>query len=321
MAKYKVDISGINTSNLKVLTNEENNQLFLKLKNGDPFARDDLIKGNLKLVLSIIKKFNNKVDNLDDLFQVGCLGLVKAIDNFDPSYGVTLSTYACPMISGEIKRYIRDNSSLRISRSVKDIAYKTLKLKEELMTQNGVEPKDSEVAKILGVEEYEIANALNSLREPVSMYEPIYNDGGDTILLCDQLSIKEDEYSMELKLALSKAMEHLKKRELEILKERFIIGKTQMEIANELGISQAQISRIEKSAINNIKKLVNVTNGRILGMIIDVIVSNDGKIKSLVLEDRKNRKFTREEFIVSWNQITKIGDDIILVDTNRGNVN
>ena len=152
MAKYKVDISGINTSNLKVLTNEENNQLFLKLKNGDPFARDDLIKGNLKLVLSIIKKFNNKVDNLDDLFQVGCLGLVKAIDNFDPSYGVTLSTYACPMISGEIKRYIRDNSSLRISRSVKDIAYKTLKLKEELMTQNGVEPKDSEVAKILGVE-------------------------------------------------------------------------------------------------------------------------------------------------------------------------
>lgn len=256
MAKYKVDISGINTSNLKVLTNEENNQLFLKLKNGDPFARDDLIKGNLKLVLSIIKKFNNKVDNLDDLFQVGCLGLVKAIDNFDPSYGVTLSTYACPMISGEIKRYIRDNSSLRISRSVKDIAYKTLKLKEELMTQNGVEPKDSEVAKILGVEEYEIANALNSLREPVSMYEPIYNDGGDTILLCDQLSIKEDEYSMELKLALSKAMERLKKRELEILKERFIIGKTQMEIANELGISQAQISRIEKSAINNIKKLV-----------------------------------------------------------------
>ena len=264
MAKYKVDISGINTSNLKVLTNEENNQLFLKLKNGDPFARDDLIKGNLKLVLSIIKKFNNKVDNLDDLFQVGCLGLVKAIDNFDPSYGVTLSTYACPMISGEIKRYIRDNSSLRISRSVKDIAYKTLKLKEELIKMQNMdvfyllifEPKDSEVAKILGVEEYEIANALNSLREPVSMYEPIYNDGGDTILLCDQLSIKEDEYSMELKLALSKAMEHLKKRELEILKERFIIGKTQMEIANELGISQAQISRIEKSAINNIKKLV-----------------------------------------------------------------
>lgn len=256
MAKYKVDISGINTSSLKVLTNEENNQLFLKLKNGDPFARDDLIKGNLKLVLSIIKKFNNKVDNLDDLFQVGCLGLVKAIDNFDPSYGVTLSTYACPMISGEIKRYIRDNSSLRISRSVKDIAYKTLKLKEELMTQNGVEPKDSEVAKILGVEEYEIANALNSLREPVSMYEPIYNDGGDTIYLFDQIAAKTDDYELDTKISLDKALNSLKKRERYILDQRYIIGKTQMEIALELGISQAQISRIEKNAITHIKKKV-----------------------------------------------------------------
>ena len=252
----KVEICGVNTAKLPVLSNEEKEALFIEIKNGDEKAREKFIHGNLRLVLSVIKRFYGRGENVDDLFQVGCLGLVKAIDNFDPSYGVTLSTYACPMISGEIKRYIRDNSSLRISRSVKDIAYKTLKLKEELMTQNGVEPKDSEVAKILGVEEYEIANALNSLREPVSMYEPIYNDGGDTILLCDQLSIKEEEYSMELKLALSKAMEHLKKRELEILKERFIIGKTQMEIANELGISQAQISRIEKSAINNIKKLV-----------------------------------------------------------------
>ena len=245
MAKYKVDISGINTSNLKVLTNEENNQLFLKLKNGDPSARDDLIKGNLKLVLSIIKKFNNKVDNLDDLFQVGCLGLVKAIDNFDPSYGVTLSTYACPMISGEIKRYIRDNSSLRISRSVKDIAYKTLKLKEELMTQNGVEPKDSEVAKILGVEEYEIANALNSLREPVSMYEPIYNDGGDTIYLFDQIEDrKTDNSNIDTKMSVREAISNLSRREQLVLEERFVIGKTQMEISEELGISQAQFSRI-----------------------------------------------------------------------------
>ena len=256
MSRHKVELTGVNTANIKVLTSEETLELFKKMQSGDTFAREDLINGNLKLVLSILKKFSGKVDNLDDLFQVGCLGLVKAIDNFDTNYDVKLSTYACPMIEGEIKRYLRDNNSLRISRSIKDLAYKTLKLKEELMTQNGVEPKDSEVAKILGVEEYEIANALNSLREPVSMYEPIYNDGGDTILLCDQLSVKEDEYSMELKLALSKAMEHLKKRELEILKERFIIGKTQMEIANELGISQAQISRIEKSAINNIKKLV-----------------------------------------------------------------
>ena len=256
MAKYKVDITGINTSNLKALSHEENMILFEKMKQGDKFARDDLINGNLKLVLSIIKGFNNKVENLDDLFQVGCLGLVKAIDNFDTSFGVTLSTYACPMISGEIKRYIRDNSSLRISRSVKDIAYKVLKLKEELTNKYGHEVSDKEIADTLGITEYELANAIGSLREPVSMYEPIYNDGGDTIYLCDQLARPTDEYGLELKLAMSKAMEKLKPRELEIIKERFIIGKTQMEIASEFNISQAQISRIEKSAINNIKRLV-----------------------------------------------------------------
>ena len=256
MSKYKVDIVGVNTSNLKVLTNEENLALFEKMHNGDLFARDDLINGNLKLVLSILKKFNNKVDNLDDLFQVGCLGLVKAIDNFDTSYNVTLSTYACPLIIGEMKRYIRDNISLRISRSVKDLAYKTMKLKEELTTQNGRVPTDKEIADILDVSEYEISNAINSLKEPVSMYEPIYNDGGDTIYLCDQLSKPKEEYDKEIKMALEKAMEKLKVRELQILRDRFIIGKTQMEIASELGISQAQISRIEKSALTNIKKLI-----------------------------------------------------------------
>ena len=256
MSKYKVDICGVNTSNLKVLTNAENIALFKKMQTGDKFARDDLIKGNLKLVLSILKKFNNKVDNLDDLFQVGCLGLVKAIDNFDISYNVTLSTYACPLIIGEMKRYIRDNISLRISRSVKDLAYKTIKLKEELTSIDGKIPSDKEIASILGVSEYEIANAINSLKEPISMYEPIYNDGGDTIYLCDQIKEPKEEYDREIKLALEKAMEKLKVRELKILKERFIIGKTQMEIANELGISQAQISRIEKSAIKNIKKLI-----------------------------------------------------------------
>ena len=255
MAKYKVDISGINTTSLKPLSNAQNLELFQKMKEGDPFARDDLIRGNLKLVLSILKKFNNKVDNLDDLFQVGCLGLVKAIDNFDTSYNVTLSTYACPLIIGEMKRYIRDNSSLRISRSVKEIAYKTLKIKEELL-QKGIKPKDKDVADILGVTEYEVANAMNALKEPVSMYEPIYNDGGDTIYLFDQLQANKEEIDADLKLALEKAMEKLKKRELQILKDRFIIGKTQMEIASELGISQAQISRIEKSAISNIKKLI-----------------------------------------------------------------
>ena len=256
MSKYKVEICGINTSNLKVLSNEENNLLFKKMHEGDKFARDDLINGNLKLVLAILKKFNNKVDNLDDLFQVGCLGLVKAIDNFDSSYGVTLSTYACPLIIGEMKRYIRDNISLRISRSVKDLAYKIMKLKESMTTQDGRIPSDNEIASILGVTEYEVANALNALKEPVSMYEPIYNDGGDTIYLCDQISAPKEEYDKEIKLALEKAMEKLKVRELQILRDRFIIGKTQMEIANELGISQAQISRIEKSAIGNIKKLI-----------------------------------------------------------------
>ena len=256
MSKYKVDITGINTSNIKVLTNEENLELFKKMHNGDPFAREDLINGNLKLVLSILKKFNNKVDNLDDLFQVGCLGLVKAIDNFNTSYNVTLSTYACPLIIGEMKRYIRDNIPLRISRSVKDLAYKVIKLKDELTTKEGKVPTDKEIADILNVTEYEVSNAINSLKEPISMYEPIYNDGGDTIYLCDQLACPKEEYDKELKLALEKAMEKLKVRELQILKDRFIIGKTQMEIASELGISQAQISRIEKNIITNIKKLI-----------------------------------------------------------------
>jgi len=256
MSRYKVEISNVNTSNIKVLSQEEMNDLFKKMHEGDEFARNELINGNLKLVLSILKKFNNKVDNLDDLFQVGCLGLVKAIDNFDTSYDVKLSTYACPMILGEIKRYLRDNSSLRISRSVKDIAYKTLKLKEELTTSEGREPTVKEISEILGVSEYDVVNAIDSLREPVSMYEPIYNDGGDTIYLFDQLSENKDEYSLDIKIALDKAMQKLKPREQYILDERFVIGRTQMEIANELGISQAQISRIEKNAINNIKKLI-----------------------------------------------------------------
>ena len=253
MSRHKVEISGVNTANIKVLTSEETLELFKQMKEGDKLAREDLINGNLKLVLSILKKFSGKTDNLDDLFQVGCLGLVKAIDNFDTSYDVKLSTYACPMIEGEIKRYIRDNNSIRISRSIKDLAYKTLKLKEEL-TNNGKEPSNKEIADILKVSEYDITNALESLREPVSMYEPIYNDGGDTIYLCDQIANKEDEYGLDNKLALDKAINKLKEREIDILKKRFIIGKTQMELAEELGISQAQISRIEKNAINNIKK-------------------------------------------------------------------
>ena len=256
MARHKVEICGVNTANIKVLSNQETIELFKKMNEGDPFARDELIEGNMKLVLSILKKFYNKTDNLDDLFQVGCLGLVKAIDNFDTSYDVKLSTYACPMIVGEIKRYLRDNSSLRISRSIKDIAYKTLKLKEELTTSDGKEPTNKQIAELLGVSEYEVVNAIESLREPVSMYEPIYNDGGDTIYLFDQIADKKDDANLETRMSIEKAINKLSIREQQVLNDRFVIGKTQMEIASELGISQAQISRIEKNAINTIKKLV-----------------------------------------------------------------
>ena len=256
MARHKVEICGVNTANIKVLNADEVTELFEKMHDGDPLARNDLINGNLKLVLSILKKFVNKTDNLDDLFQVGCLGLVKAIDNFNTSYDVKLSTYACPLILGEIKRYLRDNSVLRVSRSIKDLAYKTMRLKEELMISNGVEPTNAQIAKLLDVTEYEVSNAIDSLRDPVSMYEPIYNDGGDTIYLFDQISNKTEEYDLDYKIAVERAMNKLKERDRQVIEDRFIIGKTQMEIASELGISQAQISRIEKNAINMLKKSI-----------------------------------------------------------------
>ena len=257
MARHKVEISGVNTANIKVLSSKEMEELFIKLKNGDPFARNDLVQGNLKLVLSILRKFSGKVDNLDDLFQIGCVGLLKAIDNFDLSYAVKFSTYSVPMILGEIKRYIRDNNSLRVSRSVKDIAYKTLKLKDELTVKNGKEPTIKELAKELELTEFEIINSLDALKDPVSMFEPIYNDGGDTIYLYDQLEDKNtSSKDWDLRLALDNAMKELKPREKDIINERFIIGKTQMEISEELGISQAQVSRIEKNALEKIKKLI-----------------------------------------------------------------
>ncbi|MBE6152981.1 MAG: RNA polymerase sporulation sigma factor SigG [Firmicutes bacterium] len=256
MARHKVEISGVNTSNIKVLSSEEMEELFIKMKNGDPFARDDLVNGNLKLVLSILRKFASKVDNLDDLFQIGCVGLLKAIDNFDLSYGVKFSTYSVPMILGEIKRYIRDNSSIRVSRSVKDIAYKALKLKDELTVQNGKEPRIEELATTLNVTPFEIINALDALKDPVSMFEPIYNDGGDTIYLFDQLEDSSNNVDLDLKISINNAMKQLKPREKDIINERFIIGKTQMEISEELGISQAQVSRIEKSALDKVKRLI-----------------------------------------------------------------
>lgn len=257
MAKYKVDITGVNTQDMKVLTNEETKELFIKMHNGDPFARDDLINGNLKLVLSILKRFNHRNENMDDLFQVGVIGLVKAIDNFDISRDLRLSTYAVPMILGDIKRYLRDNSSIRVSRSLKDLSYKTLKVKEEYFKNTGKEASTEEVAKILNVEESDIINAMDAMRIPVSIYEPIYSDGGDTIYLCDQIEDKvKCENDLDISMAVEDAINNLNEREKFIIDQRFIIGKTQMEIANELGISQAQISRLEKGAINSLKKVL-----------------------------------------------------------------
>jgi len=255
MARHKVEISGISTSQLKVLTNKEMEILFKKYKeDNDLSAREELINGNLKLVLSIIKRFNNRGENLDDLFQVGCLGLVKAIDNFDLSYNVKLSTYAVPMILGEIKRHLRDNNSLRVSRSVKDLAYNILKVKEELTSILQKEVTLEEIAKALDTDIVSIYNALDAMKNPISIFEPIYNDGGDTIYLYDQIASKE--YDKDTNLALEEAINNLDNRSKQILNERYVIGKTQMEIASELGISQAQISRLEKDAIKSLKKVL-----------------------------------------------------------------
>ncbi len=258
MARHKVEICGVNTANIKVLTNDEMISLFRKYQAGDAFAKDDLINGNLKLVLSILKKYNNRTDNMDDLFQVGCVGLIKAIDNFDLSHEVKFSTYAVPMILGEVKRYLRDNNSVRIARSIKDTAYRALKVKEELTNSLGREPSVDVIASKLGLPVYEVSNALDSMRDTISMFEPIYNDGGDTIYLADQLADKKnDYYDKDIKIALNDAIKKLKEKEKYILVERYIIGKTQMELSSELGISQAQISRLEKSGLSNLKKMIS----------------------------------------------------------------
>ena len=257
MARHKVEIIGVNTANIKVLSNEEMVNLFKDMHNGDVYAKDELINGNLKLVLSILRKYQNRCDNMDDLFQIGCIGLIKAIDNFDLSHEVKFSTYAVPMIVGEIKRYLRDNNSLRVSRSVKDLALKIIRKKEEMLIVNGREPTMKELAESLEITEYELANALDSMKDVMSMFEPIYNDGADTIYLCDQLEDKHNKlYDLETKISLKDALKKIKEKEKYILLERFIYGKTQVELAEELGISQAQISRLEKSGIENIKKLI-----------------------------------------------------------------
>lgn len=256
MSKYKVLISNLDTSTLEVLSNDEMINLFQKYKNGDIHAKEKLVNGNLKLVLSLLKNYTNKTDNLDDLFQVGCIGLIKAIDNFNLEFDVKFSTYAVPMILGEVKRYIRDTGPLRISRSIKDTAYKVLKAIEYLTNKLGYEVSIREASKYLNIPEYEASLALDSLKEVTSMSEPIYSDGGDTIYLEDQISSPKEMYGIDFKITFNEAIKKIKDKERFVLIERYIIGKTQTELANTLGISQAQVSRLEKNAIASIKKLV-----------------------------------------------------------------
>lgn len=258
MARHKVEINGVNTANLIVLNNDEMTILFNDYKNGDISAKEKLINGNLKLVLSILKKYNNRVDNMDDLFQIGCIGLIKAINNFNTNFNVKFSTYAVPMILGEVKRYIRDNTSIRVARSIKDTAYRIMNAKEELINKLNREPSTKEISNYMNISEYEICNALDSMKDTISIFEPIYSDGGDTIYLSDQLEDKNNDMNNIIdSVAIKDAINKLKDKERFILTERYIIGKTQMELSEEIGISQAQISRLEKSALDNIRK--NIT--------------------------------------------------------------
>lgn len=256
MAKYRVEITGINTSKLKVLTNEEMIELFRKYQNGDEFAKEDLISGNLKLVLSILKGYSNRTDNMDDLFQVGCVGLIKAIDNFDLSHEVKFSTYAVPMILGEVKRYLRDNNGVRVTRSLKDIAYKGLKVKEELTNKLNREPTIKEIADQLELTEYEVNQAFEAMRDTISMSEPIYNEGGDTIYLSEQIADNKQKVEQDMIIMLKEALRSLKDKERFIIYKRYFEGITQMELSEEIGISQAQISRIEKNSLETMKKLI-----------------------------------------------------------------
>lgn len=256
MYNKKVSIPGINTSELKTLTNEEMVSLFAAYQQGDKSAKDKLVEGNLKLVLSILKRFKTTEENINDMFQIGCIGLIKAIDNFDLSLNVCFSTYAVFLIKGEILRAFRDATPIRVSRGTKDIAYKILAYKEKYYNTHGTEPPNQEIATALGIEEYFISYALTSLKDPVSIYQPIYNDGGDTIYLLDQIANKKEEYDKETLIALRKAIGTLKERERNIIYSRYIIGKTQTELSQELNISQAQVSRIEKTALESIKRLV-----------------------------------------------------------------
>lgn len=251
----KVEICGVNTAKLKVLKGEETQALLRRVKEGDMAAREALIQGNLRLVLSVIQKFTNRGENADDLFQVGCIGLIKAIDNFDVNLNVKFSTYGVPMIVGEIRRYLRDNSSMRVSRSMRDTAYKVLQAKETYLAKHQKEPTVEEIAQIIGIRREDVVFALDAILEPVSLYEPVYSDSGDAICVIDQVKDNKntDERWTE-RIALKEAVGHLTERERKILSMRFFQGKTQMEVSTEIGISQAQVSRLEKNALRQIRK-------------------------------------------------------------------
>lgn len=258
MAIGKVEICGVNTSKLPLLKASEKETLFKQIANGDLNAREQYIKGNLRLVLSIIKRFSSSNENVDDLFQIGCIGLIKAIDNFDCSLNVKFSTYAVPMIIGEIRRFLRDNNSIRVSRSLKDTAYKAIYAKENYIKKNAKEPTIEEISSEIGISKEDIVYALDAIQNPMSLYEPIYTDGGDTLYVMDQVKDKKNkEENWVQHLSISEAMKKLNEREYEIISLRFFEGKTQMEVAEQIGISQAQVSRLEKNALKTMRKYLN----------------------------------------------------------------
>lgn len=258
MPVYKVEICGVNTSKLPLLKNEEKDELFKRILNGDKAAREQYIKGNLRLVLSVIQRFSNSSENIDDLFQIGCIGLIKAIDNFDITQNVKFSTYAVPMIAGEVRRYLRDNNSIRVSRSLRDTAYKAIYAKEALMKKNQKEPTINEIAAEIGLSKEDIVFALDAIQNPVSLYEPVYTEGGDALYVMDQISDKKNkEENWVEELSLSQALKKLNERENKIIRMRFFEGKTQMEVAEEIQISQAQVSRLEKNALKNLRNYLS----------------------------------------------------------------
>lgn len=253
--QHKVEICGVNTAKLKVLKSDETQALLLRAKAGDQQAREELIAGNLRLVLSVIQRFTNRGENADDLFQVGCIGLIKAIDNFNTDLNVKFSTYGVPMIVGEIRRYLRDNSTMRVSRAMRDTAYKVLQAKESYMAQHQKEPTVEEIAHMLDIPREEVVFALDAILEPVSLYEPVYSDSGDNICVMDQVKdTKNNDETWVERIALKEAVGHLTDRERNILSMRFFQGKTQMEVSAEIGISQAQVSRLEKNALRQIRR-------------------------------------------------------------------